>query len=194
MEFVVDNDNYPCRFCGKEYTTSSNRNRHENGCSLAPEIKLYKCKICQYSNSRIDCLKIHEKGHKEGKSTNNYFKTCPLCQIKSTKIESHFTSKHGIELKPKHLEFENLESFETWRENYQKENGVQFSKTVTLRLTSEGLKKMKYVCFRSGTFRSVAKVCINLISLIFNYPVVDPKDEDEQQNKRTLPSKDLSNN
>ena len=75
-------DKYPCRYCGAQFTRSSNRTRHERGClaqggerdstgiakiSAFNEPDIYRCTSCSYtSRVRRDVLTHINREHERG--------------------------------------------------------------------------------------------------------------------------------
>uniref|UniRef100_A0A0A9XBJ9 V-type proton ATPase subunit E n=1 Tax=Lygus hesperus TaxID=30085 RepID=A0A0A9XBJ9_LYGHE len=70
-------------------------------------------------------------------------------------LRLHYTSDHGIPVETKHLRFENVEEFVSWKADIEKKTSSRFfKKTGTKTIKMEDKKVEYYQCHRNGVYKS----------------------------------------
>ncbi|XP_056648484.1 uncharacterized protein LOC130452957 isoform X1 [Diorhabda sublineata] len=120
-----------CEYCGKEFSNTSARNKHM--------LKFH----CESSSSQ-SLLDKKSQGHKH--------RICPIC-IKEERftnydsLNKHLTNTHKIIIKQSLFNFRNLEEFETWRSQGNREVDYACQRKNKL---SNGNESIYYICNRSN--------------------------------------------
>lgn len=151
---------YLCEICDKKFNNKSNVRRHLRSFhQIGIEEKVLKCHKCDYTTCRTDNLERHKKTlHAKPVDDNNLKSLCPGCDFKcQTRYEilEHFEKQHAVIFDYQILEFQNMQDFEFWKADLEKNEHVSFCNKYSF-VTEDGHKKVHFSCSRDGFYKSKA--------------------------------------
>ncbi|XP_050500770.1 uncharacterized protein LOC126880760 [Diabrotica virgifera virgifera] len=117
----------------------------------------YECENCQKHFNDINNFKKHKKTHESSDPKKQH--KCILCnaeELTKSEIHSHFKVVHEIVLTSEVLKFPTCDDFHTWKNQIERTTQSSFINEHGSYNTKD-YKRLKYVCHRSGLFKSQSK-------------------------------------
>ncbi|VEN51585.1 unnamed protein product, partial [Callosobruchus maculatus] len=169
IDEIAPNKNYAvvafCNTCDKSFSKLSNLTKHvrrflpeKEQDLIKPKTYTYKCEACRKQFNDINNFRRHKRTHENVESRKQY--KCTLCSSDVYLIKSeiwiHFQTNHDIVLNSNNLKFFNKDEFYTWKGQMERETQSYFINEHGSYNTNS-YTKFKYVCHRSGIFKSESK-------------------------------------